>query len=415
MKNTDIRYWSKEEIEEYIQNLKANEFKESFPLFLELYKTNENIWKVDRNIKGKMRGNRKEFCNNLLEKAAYKGNLELVNFSLKHGANINSQDYYGVTALFSACKKKRFQVIETLLKNNADVNLATKKNTAPIASFFLRWVHDYEEAQILNVAKLLLEHKANVDGKCNGETVLMLSCSWAWRDFTKLLLDNKADINYSVMKCGYTVKGKVYYTESVWGALTEKYTCMAAKIGTYNEGIKTLEKLDDIAKMIIKTGELQFQRLEGKENTYYRFIKSHLRFEAKCEKDVNWLKSGKIILWDSIVKMLKYYIKNCTLKDKVYPYEIVEKHYSIIIANNADKVKAAIEGYLTKNWISSIFLSKGDKVLNLCDEEKGETKLDVPRPVLKEIGRLLFEVECKFLSQQEDVEKYIMGDFVNEN
>lgn len=105
-------------------------------MFLELYKTNENIWKVDPNIKGEMRGNRKEFCNNLLIKAVHKGNLELVNFSLKHGADVNKEYRYEASALFQACAKERYQVIETLLKNKADANLTTKTNIAPIAIFF---------------------------------------------------------------------------------------------------------------------------------------------------------------------------------------------------------------------------------------------------------------------------------------
>lgn len=96
--------------------------------------------------------------------------------------------------------------------------------------------------------------------------------------------------------------------------------------------------------MIINTGELNFQLLERNGCTYYKFIKQHLDFEAKCEKDIIWFKSDKIILWDTIVKMLKYYIKNCSLIDKVASHKIIEKYYYNIIANQAEKVKVAIEG-----------------------------------------------------------------------
>lgn len=93
--------------------------------------------------------------------------------------------------------------------------------------FFLNESYFNIEEGFLKIAKLLIEYNAHVDGKCNSETVLMLSCSRAWSESAKLLIENKADINYSVEKVEYRLyEGTVRHNESVWSILTKKYTCV---------------------------------------------------------------------------------------------------------------------------------------------------------------------------------------------
>lgn len=56
--------------------------------------------------------------------AAYSGNSELVKYLLSKGADINTQSYYGVTALFNAGQFCDLDLMEYLLRNGASANTA---------------------------------------------------------------------------------------------------------------------------------------------------------------------------------------------------------------------------------------------------------------------------------------------------
>ena len=58
--------------------------------------------------------------------AVYKNQIDLVELMLKHNADVNLQDPNGTTALMLAVQTKNIEMVEFLLKNNADKSLKTK-------------------------------------------------------------------------------------------------------------------------------------------------------------------------------------------------------------------------------------------------------------------------------------------------
>ena len=101
---------------------------------------------------------------------------------LKYGANINSQDYEGNTALMEAIYRKYEAIVKLLLENGvkrADVNLADNSNVTPlmIAS----------QQGNINLVKLLLKYGANKNALYSGRKAIDFVDSFSHPDIVKLL------------------------------------------------------------------------------------------------------------------------------------------------------------------------------------------------------------------------------------
>lgn len=75
---------------------------------------------------------------------------------LKHGANPNSQDMFGQTALWYAVHKRNPDMVKLLLKYGADVNI---KNQMYGNTSFMIAISDLDDPALI---KLMLEHGANL-------------------------------------------------------------------------------------------------------------------------------------------------------------------------------------------------------------------------------------------------------------
>ena len=89
----------------------------------------------------------------LLAYAAFYGRLDLLEYLVSRGANINAADRNGYTALHGAVQEKRMDVIEYLLSRGADVNAKNAFGGTPI--FILG--HTAPKA----LFRLLLDHGAD--------------------------------------------------------------------------------------------------------------------------------------------------------------------------------------------------------------------------------------------------------------
>jgi ankyrin repeat protein len=58
-------------------------------------------------------------------KAAYNGNISIVEQYIQEGSDINTQDRYGWTALMEEIRCNRKEIVKLLLNENADVNIKT--------------------------------------------------------------------------------------------------------------------------------------------------------------------------------------------------------------------------------------------------------------------------------------------------
>jgi hypothetical protein len=66
-----------------------------------------------------------------LIRAAYKGHLNVVNYLISKGANLNAQSNSGITPLITATGWDRFSIVKALVNAGADIEFVTKKgNTA---------------------------------------------------------------------------------------------------------------------------------------------------------------------------------------------------------------------------------------------------------------------------------------------
>lgn len=96
-------------------------------------------------------------------------NVRIINFLLKHGANVLLKDRNGKTALQHACRKdtsRSLKVLSRPIKNGADINAGGIDNCTPLAEATR---HCY-----VNKARFFIEHGANVHLRHNidGDTAL---------------------------------------------------------------------------------------------------------------------------------------------------------------------------------------------------------------------------------------------------
>jgi hypothetical protein len=96
------------------------------------------------------------FCKDSLHKAAYKGDIELVNKILESNVNPDERDSFGGTALHAAMFQKNTEIITLLISHGFDVNAQGLANGyTPL--------HDAVWANNLEAVKILLKHGARTD------------------------------------------------------------------------------------------------------------------------------------------------------------------------------------------------------------------------------------------------------------
>ena len=96
------------------------------------------------------------FGKDSLHKAAYNGDIELVNKILKNKVNPDERDSFGGTALHAAMFQKKTEIITLLITHGFDVNAQGLSNGyTPL--------HDAVWANNLDAVKILIKHGARTD------------------------------------------------------------------------------------------------------------------------------------------------------------------------------------------------------------------------------------------------------------
>eukprot|EP01090_Pellita_catalonica_P021236 TRINITY_DN7894_c0_g1_i1.p1 TRINITY_DN7894_c0_g1~~TRINITY_DN7894_c0_g1_i1.p1 ORF type:complete len:428 (-),score=65.38 TRINITY_DN7894_c0_g1_i1:275-1558(-) len=131
--------------------------------------------------------------------AAGKGNLELVQLLLKHGANpaAYSSQHAGCCALHIAAEKNFTNVVECLLAAKVDVNIRSEKQKlTPLISAAC--------CGSLQAVDLLLKNEADINAQSStGNTALMLAIDRGKIEVAKLLVDRGANLEVRGQK-GWT-------------------------------------------------------------------------------------------------------------------------------------------------------------------------------------------------------------------
>lgn len=133
--------------------------------------------------------------------ACDKGNVDLVELIMNHGANVNMQDNDGWSALLLASRYGHGDVVKKLLDNGAEVNIRNNNKSSPL---MLACRNGYSF-----VAQVLINKGAEVNMKNNDNwSSLMLASHNGHIDTVKVLLANHADVNIQ-NKDGSTALGIV--------------------------------------------------------------------------------------------------------------------------------------------------------------------------------------------------------------
>ena len=234
--------------------------------------------------------------------AIQENNLEVVNFLIKQGADVNLDGFYGDPKFYSLERKPislatlqgNKEIAELLIKNGADINAGKALNIAA------------REGN-KEIAELLIKNGADIDAKAEKrlsvgrETPLMSACKMGRKEIVELLIKNGADVN---AKDEY-VNGKDEYGETA---------LMYAAKGGHTEIINLLKSAgakNDILAAVL-TQDLQSVK---------EFIKNGADLNKKYDM-VKKLENGNIIS--------DYQTLLSIAKEKSSP-EIVE----LLIANGA--------------------------------------------------------------------------------
>jgi len=137
----------------------------------------------------------------LLQKAAWNGDLSLVKWSIEQGTSVDRPcDFNRWTALHAAADKGHVEIAEFLLKQGANVNVKDKDGYTPLHntadSFLKGFPRKGTEADRNRIAALLLKYGARVNATINhGETPLHRAALTNNVALVHLLLENGADPN----------------------------------------------------------------------------------------------------------------------------------------------------------------------------------------------------------------------------
>lgn len=163
--------------------------------------------------------------------------------AMKAGANINTQDNYGCSALMNASLNNNLDVVEILLKNKADTNIIdVDGKTALIFA---------SNNNYLEIVKILLEHNADVNIKDkSGYTALMYATSKNYFELVKLLIGSKA-------KLGTAHK---IATEKGFTQITHYFENLPIEIPNYDIDLIKAAKnniLDQVEKALIDGADIE--------------------------------------------------------------------------------------------------------------------------------------------------------------
>jgi ankyrin repeat protein len=112
---------------------------------------------------------------------------------LDHGAEVDRRDKDNRTPLNLAMWRKWFNLVQILLEHGADAN-ANNNGKTPLHILSEPWM--YGEEDVLNHARLLLKHGAEVNRRDrDNQTPLFPAIARGWFKIARILLEHGADVN----------------------------------------------------------------------------------------------------------------------------------------------------------------------------------------------------------------------------
>ena len=118
--------------------------------------------------------------------------LTITRMLLEHGADINADDWMGVTPLHISCRRDRPDIVSLLLEGRADPNICTHDKSTPL---FISASEGHHA-----IAALLLEHRADVNAHTTRGTPLYSACANGHKAAARALLEHGADIEAGTVR-----------------------------------------------------------------------------------------------------------------------------------------------------------------------------------------------------------------------
>ena len=208
-------------------------------------------------------------------KVIQQGEISTVRELIKNDSSvINKIGPTGQSALHLMIKENRFECVEELLRNGADVNVVDGDGKTP-----LHYVAESEDSDIIHVGAKLIEKGANVDAKDHNEnTPLHVTCQKANRiEIAKFLLEHEAYVE-AKDSLGMNALMHAAFVGSFWGGRKDPSLWLTLLIEQYGanvlsvsndlftplmyaaacdsvEGIRCLVKYDTNVNAVNKDGE----------------------------------------------------------------------------------------------------------------------------------------------------------------
>ena len=132
---------------------------------------------------------------NLLLASAYHGDIDALRYAMDHGANIDTKDDSGYTALHWDCFKgvvgdlnNRYEIAKLLIESGADVNSAMSEYGPSIISSAC-------SAGNFEIVKILVENGADVNDDRDGSSPLIEAVRTGDMDAIRFLIEHGAKPN----------------------------------------------------------------------------------------------------------------------------------------------------------------------------------------------------------------------------
>ena len=132
--------------------------------------------------------------------AAGKGEIAKLEALLEQGANVDSRDDKGRTALMAACKAGQLESVRLLISRGADVNARDNEGDSVLTYGVINIDEDSSSkndrrSRQVEIVKTLLASGADVNAQRSGWTPLLCAVSHGNNDIVAMLLSRGADLN----------------------------------------------------------------------------------------------------------------------------------------------------------------------------------------------------------------------------